>query len=167
MIKLGSIIIPVVSGFDIAQTYDAINARTIQRYKDGGALVQSRYNKLHSTISASGWIPAPFDAIDSNQPIAVSCIAPLCVFGATTGIVIPRNYRTDSNFTGQAFALVGDEVVETAVSLVGQAATLTAVADAAQYQVIYYPIITGILTISQEYDDSMNVMRWTIDLEEE
>lgn len=166
-LKIGNIIIPDIAGFDIRQSYDPILARTLLRTKSGNGIAQSRWKKIGSTISGSGWEPAALDAIDMGAMHAVYCVEPLSAYGATTIITIPHNYRTDAGYTVQAAALVSDELVSTAVSMAGQVATLTAVAGAVQYQVIYYPIITGLLTVKKSGDLDNQVRGWTIELEEQ
>ena len=166
-LKIGIIIIPGIAGFDIRQTYDPILARTLLRTKSGNGIAQSRWSKIRSTISGSGWEPAALDAIDFGIMHDVHCVEPLSAYGATTTITIPHSFRSDTGYTVQAAALVADELVNTPVSMAGQVATLTAVAGAMQYQVIYFPIITGLLTVKKSGDVDNQVRSWTIELEEQ
>lgn len=166
MIKIGNIAIAPAAGFEVRQTYDDDLARTLLRMKSGAGVIQYRWRKTRSRISGNGWEPAALDAIDRSVSHAVSCVEPLSVYGATTSITIPHTYRTDTGYTVQAAALLGDEIVATPVSMAGQNATLTAVSGATQYQVIYYPIITGMLTISKSGDVDNQTRSWSIEVEE-
>jgi hypothetical protein len=166
-LKIGSVAIPFVSGFDIRQTYDELSAKTILRSKSGAAILQSRWQKLKSTISGSSWLPAAIDSIDKTVMQTVSCVAPLSVFGATTTITIPRTFRTETDYAPQAIAIVNGEMIETTLSLAGSVCTLAAVSGATQYQVVYYPIITGVISINKDHDTSNQLGGWTIELEEQ
>lgn len=165
-LKIGNVVIPDESGFEIRQRYGQILARSVLRAKSGAGIVQYRWQKLRSTINGNGWLPAALDGIDQSVGQTVSCVASLSVYGATTSITIPHSYRTDSGYTVQADALVAGELISTPVSMAGQVATLTAVAGAEQYQVIYYPVITGLLTISKGADLDNQTHDWTIEIEE-
>ncbi len=165
-IKIGSIVIPYSSGFDVRQTYEEIEAKTTLRTRSGAAILQSRWKRLKSTISGSGWNPAALDGIDKTIMQDVYCVEPLSVYGATVSITIPHSYRTDAEYIPQGAALVDGDIVATPVSLSGQTATLTAVAGATQYQVNYYPIITGVLTITKSGDIDNQVRGWTIQVEQ-
>ena len=165
-LKIGSVVIPVESGFAIQQSYNKILSRTLLRAKSGTGIPQSRWQKLRSTISGAGWVPAAVDALDVGIGHAVHCVESLSAYGASTSITIPHSYRTDAGYTVQGAALVNGDIVTTPVSMAAQVATLTAVSGATQYQVIYYPIITGLLTISKSGDVDNKTHGWTIDVEE-
>lgn len=165
-LKIGNIVIPGQAGFDLRQAYEPILARTLLRAKSGSGIPQFRWQKIRSTIAGSGWYPTALDALDLSATHAVSCIEPMSVYGAGTAITIPHTFRTDSGYSVQAAALLGDDLVETAVSMAGQVATLTPVAGASQYQVIYFPIITGLLTVNKSGDIDNQLRGWTIEAEE-
>lgn len=165
-LKIDNIVIPGQAGFDVRQTYEPIFSRTLLRAKSGAGIIQSRWKKLRSTINGSGWEGAALDGIDLETSHTVSCVEPLILYSATTSATIPHTYRTDTGYTVQAAALVGDELIPTPVSLAGQAATITAVSGATQYQVIYYPILTAMLTISKSGDIDNQQRSWTIEVEE-
>lgn len=166
-VKIGNITIPDASGFDVRQTYEEIASKTTLRTKSGGAILQSRWKRIKSTITGSGWEPAAIDAIDTAAMQTVYCVEPLSVYGSSTTIVIPHQYRTESEYAPQASALVSGLLVATPLSMAGQTATITAVSGATQYQVNYYPIITGILTISKSGDIDNQVRGWTLTVEQE
>lgn len=166
-LKIGNIIIPREAGFTLRQTYDPILARTLLRTKSGNGIGQTRWAKLRSSITGSGWQPAALDAIDLSVMHAVHCVETLSAYSATTTVTLPHAFRTDTGYTVQAWALVGKSLVSTPVSMAGQVATVTAVSGALQYQVDYYPIITGLVTISKSGDVDAQTKSWTIEIEQQ
>lgn len=166
-LKIGALIIPRQAGFTLRQSYDPILARTLLRSKSGAGIGQTRWAKLRSSITGSGWQPAALDAIDLSIMHAVHCVETLSAYSATTAVTIPHTYRTDTGYTVQAWALVGNILVSTPVSMAGQVATVTAVSGALQYQVDYYPIITGLVTISKSGDVDAQTKSWTIEIEQQ
>jgi len=166
-LKIGSITIPDEAAFDLRQTLDPIDAKTLLRTKNGSGILQSRYQKLQSSISGSGWLPDGLDGLDLTAALAVSCIEALSITGATTSISIPRAFRTDTDFAPQGLAIVNGDVIATALSLAGSVATLTAVAGASAYQVLYFPVITGFITVSRQFDKAAQTWSFTLDLQEQ
>lgn len=162
-LKIGSLTISAEAGFSLKQTYQPILARTLKRSKNGTLTIQSRYRKLQSRVSGSGWLPDGLDAIDTDALQAVSCIQALSVAAASNVITIPRAVRTDAGFTVQGVAIVNDQSVVTSVVLAGNVATLGVVAGASQYQILYYPVITGAISISRQFDEDSQT--WNFDLE--
>ncbi|MFA6700904.1 MAG: hypothetical protein WCS28_12150, partial [Thiomicrospira sp.] len=126
-LKIGNIEIHEQAGFDLRQTIDTIDAKTLLRTKSGSGILQSRWQKLQTNISGSGWLPDGLDGIDTYVAQAVSCIQSLSITGATINIAIPRAFRTDGDYAPQGLAIVAGEAVATPLSLVGSMATLTAV----------------------------------------
>lgn len=163
-LKIGSLEIPYQSGFDIRQSYEDIGAKTLLRTKNGSAILQSRWQKLSSQISGSGWLPDGMDGLDTTVSIAVSCIGTLSKQETDTAITIPRAFRTDGDYAPQGAAFINGELVPTAISLIGSNATLTTVSGATFYAVIYVPIITGFITVSRQFDEAANLSSWTINL---
>lgn len=166
-LKIGSVEIPHISGFDVRQTYEELAAKTILRTKSGSAVLQTRWQKLKSSISGSGWLPAALDGIDKTAMQAVSCVAPLAEFGATTSITLPRTFRTETDYYPQAVAIKSGDMIATSISITGQVCTLGAVSGADQYQVVYYPIITGVIRIDKDHNVSQQLGGWSITLEEQ
>lgn len=160
---IGGITIPGLAGFSLKQTYQPILARTLKRSKNGTLTIQSRYRKLQSRISGSGWLPDGLDAIDTDAPQAVSCIHGLSIAAASNVITIPRPFRTDSGFTVQGVAIVNDQSVVTSVALAGSVATLTPVAGASQYHILYYPVLTCAISINRQFDE--DTQTWSFDIE--
>lgn len=167
MIIIAGISIAPVAGFEVRQTLDPIEAKTILRTLNGTGIQQSRWKKLQSTITGSGWLPDGLDALNTDNAVAVSCIEPLSVASASNGITIPRTFRTDSPYAPQGAAIVDGQLISTPVSLAGAVATLTAVPGATQYHVVYYPIITGFVSIRRQFDDAQQTHNWTIEVVEQ
>lgn len=162
-LKIGSLTISAEAGFSLKQTYQPILARTLKRSKNGTLTIQSRYRKLQSRISGSGWLPDGLDAIDTDALQAVSCIQALSVASASNVITIPRPFRTDTGFTVQGVAIVSDQSVVTSVSMAGSVATLTPVAGASQYHSVYYPVLTCALSINRQFDEDAQTWSWDIE----
>lgn len=166
MIIIGGIAVADLAGFDIRQGYNELAGKALLRTKNGTAILQTRWKKLASSITGMGWLPDGLDGLDTAVAHAVHCIAPLSVAAASNIITIPRAFRTDTDFAPQGGAIVGNEFVATPVALAGAAATLTAVAGATQYHVVYYPIITGFVTVDRQFDEAGQTQSWTIDVQE-
>lgn len=166
-IIIGGISISPPAGFDLRQTLDPVEAKTILRTLNGTGILQYRWKKLRSTITGSGWLPDGLDAVDADNAVAVSCIEPLSVASASNIITIPRAFRPDLPYAPQGAAIVDGQLMRTPVSLAAAVATLTAVSGATQYHVVYYPVITGFVTIRRQFDDANQVCGWTIEIEEQ
>lgn len=165
-LKIGATTIIPHAGFDIRQSYDMLQARYARRAMNGNLRVQQRWQKLQSSISGSGWLPDGLDGINLALFYDVSCIQPLSADAAGNIIAVPRVFRSDAPYAPQGIAIVNDEPVPTTLALVGNVATLDTVAGASRYQVLYYPIITGMLSIARQFDDANGVSGWTIEVEE-
>lgn len=167
MIVIAGISIAPVAGFEVRQTLDPIEAKTILRTLNGTGIQQSRWKKLQSTITGAGWLPDGLDALNTDNAVAVSCIEPLSVASASNIITIPRACRSDSPYAPQGAAIVDGQLVQTPLTLAGSVATLMAVAGATQYHVVYYPVITGFVTVRRSFDDARQVHNWTIEVVEQ
>lgn len=165
-LKIADIVITPHAGFELRQAYDVLQARHARRSMDGTLRIQSRWQKLQSSISGSGWVPDGLDGLDTSVILAVACIQPLSKDTASNVITIPRVFRVDAGYAPQGIAIVNDEPVPTPLSLAANVATLTPVASATRYQVMYYPIITGMVSISRQFDEAGSVSAWTIEVEE-
>lgn len=165
-LKLDSILFPDEAAFGIQQSIEPLLARTLRRSMNGTLKIQSRWQKLRSAVSGSGWLPLGLDAIDLSVNHAMHCIKALSVSAAGNVITIPRAFRLDAPYAPQGAAVVNGEVLSTPVSLLGSVATLTPIVGASQYQVLYYPIITGAVVISSSVDVDNQVEAWTLEIEE-
>lgn len=140
---INGISVPVWSTFDLSQTYERIQAAWRPRFLDGGAKQRIAYSgKLRTTIAGSGLIPPGISGLNFDNSYVLSCVAPHSIISTIATIDIPAARRTDSGSTPYGRALVGDNWVDTEVSMGGNTATLTTVANATAYQVVYFPEIT-------------------------
>lgn len=167
MIKIGALDIHFKgAGHNVRTSYSKLQAKDILRTKNGTGIMASRWEKLGVSISGSGWLPDGLDSMDEDALVDIHSTAWLSTADASNIITIPRAFRTDS-FTPKGQALVNGEMVETAVSLLGQVATLTVIPGADQYHVLYCPIITGyIRSINRDFDEQANEWNWSIEAEE-
>lgn len=155
------------SAFGISQNYQPFGPRKVMRARSGAGRVASRWAKLKSTISGSSWLPVGLDGISKNTAVAVSCVAPLCIAEADNAITLPHSYRTDAPYAPFGIAIVNGQPVETTASMVGQVCTLGTVAGASQYQVNYYPILTGFISVTRAHDVQREQGGWTIEFEQQ
>jgi hypothetical protein len=163
---IDSIALPDDAAFSVRQTLDFIQARTLRRSMSGALTIQSRYLKLTSTITGSGWIPDGLDGLDLGITHIVKCIQSLSVFAAANVITIPRAYRSDGDYVPQGVAIVAGASVVTPAVIVGNVATLTTVSGASAYGVVYYPIMEGAINISRQFDDENQLGSWSVEVEE-
>lgn len=164
---IAGIPLPIQAGLDIRQTLDPVEAKTLLRTLNGTGILQSRWKKLSSTITGTGWLPDGLDAIDTDAAVSVSCIAPLSVASASNIITIPRVCRTDAPYDPHGASIVGMQMIPTPVVMAGSVATLTPVSGATQYHIVYYPVITGFVTIRRQSLDAEQEHSWEIEVQEQ
>ena len=135
---IGGIEIPIRAAQGLTQNYTPVQAVSRLRMGDGSLVQQSSWaGKLNTSIDADGIMPAGIHTLDYSQSIIIKCIAERVVASASNVITVPSARRADYGVVGRA--LVGDNWQATAVTLATDTATLTVVADAVQYQAIYWP----------------------------
>lgn len=135
------------------------------RMRSGALRVQRRWRKLAVTFSGTGVVPLALEGISPDQPVVVRCSASRGVTGAGRVLTMPAARRTDVDLIGQA--QVGDEVVRTDVeSVVGNVATLAAVAGASAYRCLYWPEITAYLTVETDVRFDTGEHGWQVMAEE-
>lgn len=162
---IGSIGIPIHAGLDFSQTYESFGGRSLRRAMNGAAVIQSHWNKLRTRISGSGWVPAGLSGLDLTATHTLKCVAPQAIYSASNSIALPVARRAD--LAPYGFAIVAGQPVETAVSVATNTATLTTVAGATAYQVMYYPQLTVVIAeINFDTDAAGAVFGWTLTAEE-
>lgn len=135
---LNSVEIGFDSSHSISQQYAPIEATTVLRMSDGSALKQTAYSgKTRITTSGTGRNPLPTDGLNYASQIAMKCVDPVTEYSASNTITLPASRRSDVDSIG--FAVVNGRSVRTSISISGNTATLTTVAGATGYEVIYYP----------------------------
>lgn len=167
MIKIGGLEIADIAAFDIRQSYTKLGGKSLLRTKNGTAVLQSRWQKLGATITGAGWTPDGLDGLNESIAHAVSCVAPLSVSSASSSITIPRPFRSDTDYAPQGVAIMPDgEARPTPAAIAANVATLTTVAGAVAYMVIYYPVITGYITVNRDFSEVDQSYSWTVEVEE-
>ena len=111
--------------------------------------------------------PSPVTVAGLTVPLTLDCIAPMSEL--TSGsllFTIPRVIRPDVDI--EVSAIVGDDIFEAEFSIVGNDVTITAIADADDYIITYYPRMTVfILDVQDTSDINERVFSWSIECEEE
>lgn len=168
--QIGSLAIQPHAGFDINQQYEQIGPESIRRSVSGRAIKQQTYEKLRVVTSGSGWVPAGIETVDCSAVHIVRCVVLRAVHAdfSTRQAVLPAARRSDAEYTPVGYAyLTGPRVVSSPVSLVGNVATVAAVAGATGYSVGYFPQISCFIkrpTISG--DVSSATLSWEVVAEE-
>ena len=145
-LKIDAFELPALAGLRVDQSYELIGGEAVLRAMSGAGLKQETWRKLRVTTSGSGWIPAGLESLDTTVTHIVGCVVPRraqAVF-ATRQATLPAGRRSDAGHLpyGMAFLPSGD-FVRVGATLVGNVATVEAVAGAVAYAVGYYPQITA------------------------
>ncbi|WP_068634720.1 hypothetical protein [Thauera butanivorans] len=159
--------LPLRIGGEIQQSYEDIGGFTLLRLGAGAAVPQQSWRKLRTTLSAQGIAPPGLAAVDWTQPVTLGCIAARSIQSASNIINIPAGRRTDAPPYG--WAVMPDGLLRpTAVAVAGNVATLTAIAGAAGYQVLWYPLLSvyAIAGVQASYDAAGAVAGWELVAEE-
>lgn len=144
---------------------DVIGGDSVLRLSTGAAVKMTRYQRHAGSISGSGWIPPGLDGLDYSAPLELKSTQVSTVQGAGLSFTLPTDPRTDA--APWAFALVGDELVQTPAATVGRAVTVTSVAGARAYQVWWFPVYSVFARRpSRSQSSGAAVQSWSIDWEE-
>ena len=155
LLKVGGIVVPNLSGLELGQTYEPLEAVARFRVMSGTLRQRSLWRgKLKTTITGRGTIPAGLQAIDYSAAVDIDCVAHRSITSASNVIALPAARRTDSGSLPYGRALVGSTWVPTACVVVTNVATLGAVAGASQYQVVYFPSLSCYATPPRETRDA-------------
>lgn len=166
-ITIGGITIPIESIKDFNQRYEPLGATSILRMADGSGVEQTAWTgKLKVVTSGSGWVPTGLDALGKGEHL-FKCGVHRAIQTASNVIVLPSARRTDADFIPLGFAVVDNKLVETDISISGDTATLTAVADATGYRVHYWPELTVFIRdVPESWQQSTNTHSWSFEAEE-
>lgn len=74
---IAGVTLPLRSWLEVQQTYEPAAGNTRRRLADGGLFNMTRWRRWKTTLSGSGWIPAPLLGIDYDQPITIHCVQPM------------------------------------------------------------------------------------------
>lgn len=133
-------LLPLAAGESPQQDYETIEAATVHRMASGLLVKQRRWSRLRTTLSASGWQPDAWAGLDWSRPLDIWCVSPLALDGAGRVFTLPAARRSDAAPVG--LALVGRDLRRTPIDLVDDVVTLTEVAGASRYRVLYWPVLT-------------------------
>jgi len=135
---IGGIEIPLSASHTLGQSYAPVQAVNRPRMMDGTLLQQTSWSgKLRTVINGGGLMPAGLQTLDFTGSIIIKCIAERAISGTSNVFLVPAARRADYGVVGRA--LVSDVWQTTAVTMIGNQATLTVAAGATQYQAIYWP----------------------------
>lgn len=165
-IIIGGVNIAFDSAYRLNQTYEPLGGVNKLRMMSGALVQQSHWRKTKTVISGSGRYPEGLDAINYDNSLTIQCMAPRSLAGASNVITLPAGRRTD--FVESGYALVGDRLVKSTISVAGNVATVGAVAGAIGYQVFYYPVLTCYagLGVSKQFDGRGTIASWSLTAEE-
>lgn len=132
----------------------------------GGSLVRmAHWGKETITISGSGWMGTGFDGLDFTQPQELRCTQPKTVTGNSLSYTLTSTPRPDVE--PWAIALVGDQWVNTGVSVSNKTATVIAVTGASTYRVSWMPVYTVLVSPpSESMESSVASYAWSFSARE-
>jgi hypothetical protein len=155
---LGGITVPLHAGAPEVTFADAGGFTDVEL--DGGNVIRSRHHSRSVvTISGTGWMATGLDALNWDARHELLCPKPKRVSTTGTSVVITTDARPDVPVA--CHALVGRDWVQTPVSMAGRTATITPVAGASQYSVVWYPMLTVLCQPPSE-DASGGSVSWQI-----
>ena len=164
---IDGITIPTWASLTIKQSYESIQGVSRDRTADGTLRQREIWaGKIRTIITGGGNAPSGIQEIDTSGSYTIHCIKPLSINSASNVINIPASRRSDAGSHPFGFAIIGDEMIETAVSMAVNEATLTAVAGADGYQVRWFPVITVMSDPVQEDLARGSGFGWMIEAEE-
>jgi hypothetical protein len=166
-LELGGVVIPLLAGVALEQTYEEIGGFAMLRMMSGAAVQQQHWTRISTRIGGSGIVPPGLATLDFSQAMTLKCIASRSVCSASNVIALPASRRADYAPIGHA-TLASGQHQPTAVSLVGNTATLTAVAGATGYLVLYWPQLSVVVTARprEQRDIASGRTSWELTAEE-
>jgi hypothetical protein len=166
--ELGGVVIPDMAGFNLQQRYSPVDGGSaVLRSMNGTAVKMTHWEKTRIVTSATGWIPPALQMLDYASAMTMKCIAPMHAQSASNVITISADRRIDTGADPFGMALVGDDWVDTAVSMSVDEATLTTVTGATLYRVGWYPQFTVYAARPQDNSDLGGPSySWTLEAEQ-
>lgn len=152
--EIGGITAPILAALDFSQTYESIGGSVTHRMQSGRAIKQTHFKKLRTVLSGQGWVPAGLDNLNYDEPLLLKCAAPRTVSSKSNQLTLPASRRADTGFEPKGYALINGELREVPIKIQANIATLDPVADAACYQVQYYP---EIMVFSEPLQSQVNL----------
>ena len=166
--SLGGVVVPVLASLELEQTYAPIGGYATLRMLDGAGVRQTQWQRLRTSLTGSGPIPAGLEALDYSQPQELLCAAPrsLIVTAPTANLPVAR--RTDAGYLPTALALVDGKPAPTTLTIAGDVATIAAVTGAQQYVIRYWPRITVLAeTPTVSFSHFRAQWQWTLEAEQQ
>ena len=155
------------SAIDLKQSSAPFGQRNVRRSRSGTGRMASRWSKVKSTITGSGRLPPGLESISQTTAVSISFIERFSVAGAGPTLTLPHAYRTDDGYEPQAVAIVNGFDVKTTAVMAGQVCTVGAVSGASAYKVVYYPVLTGFVSIKHDDDAGRRDYSWSIEFEQQ
>lgn len=141
---LGDVEVPVHGSFDLRTRFAPNVKETVYTMGDGSTDSQALFGslkKLQAVITGSGPIPPGLDGLDYSQPMLFKSASErtLTLPAVSPAPVLPTQRRLDTGYEPWARAYVDGSMVQTPVVVTDDVATITPVADAEYYQLLYFP----------------------------
>lgn len=172
---IGGIEVPVHSLHDFRQSYSVVGGYNNRRRKyDGTGFAQEVWKRLKTVITASGILPPGFGSFEPTQQYVVQCAAGRKVESLSNVIALPAGRRSGGIYDPVGYAWVpevGKHIADSEVevgfsSVAGDTYTLNTHAGAQHYYVVYYPVITAYIQVTEDIDVREAGYGWTLDAEE-
>lgn len=168
--EIGGIVVPVQAAGDMSVEFSKFGGVTWPpiRMLNGAGYVQEHWIKLRVRVSGGGIVPPGLSGLSRSAQYVLKSPSTLSVDGATNVITVPSARRVDTGYEPRGYAVVGSKYVPTALSMVGDVATLVTVAGATGYGVLYWPQLTVLAVFSQSSGAGSSGGRhtWQIEAEE-
>lgn len=159
---LGGIDVPLHAGAPDVSFADA-GGFTDYTLGQGKPVRARHFSKQLITISGTGWMATGLDALDFDAEHVLLCPKPKRVATTDTVVSITTDARPDVPVA--CHALIGREWVQTPVAMDDREATITPVAGASQYSVVWYPMFT-VLCQPPEDANAGGSVSWQINARE-
>lgn len=156
----------IQSGHDLQQSYAPVEGGIYrQRTLNGRLSITQGWSKLKTSLSAAGWTPALISTLNRYDTYELACCMPRVIDQVSHQVILPAARRGD--VAPRGYALVDGQLQPSAVSLVGNMATVQLVPNATLYRVMYWPLLlVSFSTLNESLDASGAVYAWQIEAEE-
>jgi len=164
---LDDLVIPIYAALDQSQVYEQFGGYTTLRTVNGSGVRQANWKKHRINLSGNGSIPLGLESLDHAALHTLKCGVPMSVQSLSNVITVPTYRRSDVALEGYAHLNDSGELVETAVGLSVDTATLTIVTGAIAYSVRFWPEFSVFCDPPQRTINSRTKeYGWTLNCEE-
>ncbi|MNZ22482.1 hypothetical protein D3C78_395740 [compost metagenome] len=136
-VTLGGVPIVLHAGAPV-QSYEPLGGVSTVRLHGGAAVKMRHWRRTAISISGTGWMNPGLDGLDYDSALELRCTHPQSITSASTTIAITGTPRPD--VAPWSHALVDGQWVPTPCSIAAGVATLTPVAGAELYQLLWMPM---------------------------